>query len=102
MSILKIDDLQKLLLDYYKKKSAWASDEKFNHGEYLEMITKKFSENVKKNGISSFEIREYKESVTIIKEMYEYLKNLEDYYESKITELQKSSYAISSNKETVN
>lgn len=102
MNIVKADELTKLLLDYYKKKSAWATQEKHNHLEYLQELSSKFSKGANKNGLSSFKIREYQENTTFIREMYEYFKKLEDYFELKISELEKTGYALNQKDGPVN
>lgn len=92
MNISKPDDLIKLLLDYYKKKSAWATQEKYNHLQYLEELSERFNKTTKKNGLSSYKIKEYQEDTTFIRDMYEYFKKLELYFEAKISELEKTGY----------
>ena len=102
MKITDMSDLTGLLLDYYKKKLDWVTKQKYNHGEYLERLVEKYSDTVSEKGLSSYRIREYEEEVTFIRDMYEYLKKLEDYFLTKISELEKTGYSSPKKQEPVN
>ena len=102
MKFLSTFETVDLLSEYYKAKLSWASRERFTHEKFLEEIISKFTLSASKNGLTQYGLKEHQTEVTIIKEMYEYLKKLEEDFELKISQLEKTRYSLIEKNEPVN